>query len=241
MNAVVSLRGLNKSYALKGTELSVIRDLCIDFSAEGITVVVGKSGCGKTTLLKLIAGLEKPSSGTILIPQGMKTGVVFQEARLMPWLTVEKNIAFGLHGRSAQDSGAIRELIELVGLAGFEKAHPDQLSGGMQQRAALARALAIDPDLLLMDEPFAALDYFTRAAMQKELLRIQKARGIGVLMVTHNLDEALLLGDHLICMERGGIPQRHELPGDGKENRDVYSEPFNSIRRSILDQMQRSN
>ncbi len=240
MNAVVSLRGLEKSYVIKGAELPVIRSLSIDFSAEGITVVVGKSGCGKTTLLKLIAGLEKPTAGTIAMPPGMKTGVVFQEARLMPWLTVEKNIAFGLRGGPGENEGAIQELIGLVGLAGFEKAYPHQLSGGMQQRVALARALAVDPDLLLMDEPFAALDYFTRAAMQKELLRIQKARGIGVLMVTHNLDEALLLGDHLICMERGGVPQGYELPG-GKENRDVYAEPFNGIRRDILDKMQRSN
>ena len=179
------IRGLRKSYQVSGRCLEVLKGLDLDVAEEGITVVLGRSGCGKTTLLRLIAGLETADSGEKITFSSKarekednrkeKIGVIFQEPRLMPWLTVEKNILFGVK-RKQQDRKKLSGLLELTGLTGFEKARPSQLSGGMQQRVALARALAYEPDFLLMDEPFAALDYFTRGQMQQELLRIFQDR-----------------------------------------------------------------
>lgn len=153
----------------------------------------------------------------------------------MPWLTVEKNIAFGVRGR--KDHERIRALIRLVGLEGFAKAYPAQLSGGMQQRVALARALATDSEIILMDEPFAALDYFTRRQMQTELKRIQRESGRAILMVTHNLDEALTLGDSLVVLSGGRISRKFDLSGQCAQ-RDLLSPAFVDIKRQILTEME---
>lgn len=232
---MIEIRALTKSYIINGERLDVLRGIDAALGDGGITVIVGKSGCGKTTLLRLIAGLESPDSGEILIPDGSRVGMVFQEARLMPWLSCEKNIAFGVRGKMAP--ARIRKLIDLVGLTGFEKAYPAQLSGGMQQRAALARALATDSEIILMDEPFAALDYFTRRQMQKELIRIQRESGRAILMVTHNLDEALALGDSLIVLSGGRISRRFDLSGQCAQ-RDMPSPAFIDIKRQILAEME---
>ena len=206
---MIEIRALSKSYDINGGRLEVLAGLSAEIETRGITVIVGKSGCGKTTLLRLIAGLEQPTSGGIVLPSGSRVGMVFQEARLMPWLTVERNIAFGVRGKKNPER--IRALITLVGLNGFAKAYPAQLSGGMQQRVALARALATDSEIILMDEPFAALDYFTRRQMQTELKRIQLESGRAILMVTHNLDEALTLGDSLVVLSGGRISRKFDL------------------------------
>ncbi len=150
----------------------------------------------------------------------------------MPWLTVWKNITFGLK-RTKRDDIAIRQLIDTVGLTGFINAYPDQLSGGMQQRAALARVLAYDPDLILMDEPFAALDYFTRETMQNELIRIHSMHNKTIVFVTHSIDEALLLGGKIIVLEQGKIGAEHHLT-DIPYPRDLLSEPLIEIKKSIL-------
>lgn len=206
MTAGAEISGLTKSFRLADRVVDVFDGL--DFTQrDGITVVLGASGCGKTTLLRLIAGMDTPDAGTVRIRGTGSIGMVFQEPRLMPWLTTEQNIRFGL-GRGACDT---QRLIELTRLTGFEKALPHQLSGGMQQRVALARALANRSALVLMDEPFAALDHQTRERMQDELLALQRAEGMNVLFVTHSIDEALYLGDRIVVLNHGRIDADHDV------------------------------
>ena len=151
----------------------------------------------------------------------------------MPWLTAERNVTLGIRHPSPEKA---RDMLRLVGLTGFERAYPAQLSGGMQQRAALARTLMRDAQLILMDEPFAALDSFTRETMQKELLRIRREKGCGVILVTHNIDEALILGDRIVLLSGGQAARSYELPRqDGC--RDILSEPFLSIKKSVIEAM----
>lgn len=183
--------------ALEGLELAIERGEFV--------VIVGASGCGKSTLLNLFAGFLSPSEGEVLLDgapiQGVepRCGMIFQKYALFPWLTVRENIAFGpkMNGKSCQ---GIEDLMRLVQIEDFADAWPKQLSGGMQQRVALARALANEPEVLLCDEPFAALDAMTRQVLQEELTSIAKAQGTTVLFITHSIDEALLLGDRVIVM-----------------------------------------
>jgi len=219
MTAGAEITGLTKSFRLADRVVDVFDGL--DFiQRDGITVVLGASGCGKTTLLRLIAGMDTPDAGTVRIRGTGSIGMVFQEPRLMPWLTTVQNIRFGL-GRGACDT---QRLIELTGLTGFEKALPHQLSGGMQQRVALARALANRSALVLMDEPFAALDHLTRERMQDELLALQRAEGMNVLFVTHSIDEALYLGDRIVVLNHGRIAADHDvahMPGQRSRTPDI--------------------
>lgn len=212
--------------------IEVFRDLNFELDSDAITVIIGKSGCGKTTFLKIISGMEQADSGHITLQAGEKIGMVFQEARLMPWLTCWKNISFGLN-KKTMDKAYIAELIAMVGLAGFEKAYPNQLSGGMQQRTALARALAYNPSLILMDEPFAALDFFTRETMQKELVRIHTSSRKGIVFVTHNIDEALLLGKKIVLFEGGTVKTEYDLSAFPYA-RDALSQPLIEIKKDIL-------
>jgi sulfonate transport system ATP-binding protein len=230
---MIEIKNLTRRFEMHPGTLTVLDNLCTQFDERALTVIVGRSGCGKTTLLKLIAGLDRPDGGEIAAPESLRTGMVFQEARLMPWLTCEKNIAFGRKkGKTREDIG---RLIDMVGLKGFERAYPSQLSGGMQQRAALARALAADANLILMDEPFAALDYFTRAQMQRELMRIRRESGLGAILVTHNIDEALILADNLAVLSRGKIAREYHI--DGGE-RDLFSPRLIAIKNDILAAME---
>lgn len=199
MTDTIEISGLSKSFRVDGRELVVLKGLNLSVPANEITVLLGRSGCGKTTLLRLIGGLDRDYTGTIRTPDS-RTAFVFQEARLMPWLTVSQNIAFGLKKKET-DPAEISRLISLTGLEGFDKALPRQLSGGMQQRTALARALALNPGFILMDEPFAALDHFTREKMQQVLLDIHKTNRCGVLFVTHSIDEALAIADRIVILE----------------------------------------
>jgi sulfonate transport system ATP-binding protein len=197
-----------KSFSLPQSELPVLAPIDLQVDPGEFVTLVGKSGCGKSTLLRLIAGLETPSGGSLFLEgqpitgPGLGRGMVFQEPRLFPWMTVEQNTAFGCPksfspGEAAQ---AVRRHLELVGLSGFEKSYPFQLSGGMQQRAAIARALVGRPEVLLLDEPFGALDALTRIQMQKEILRIWQAEKMTMLLVTHDIDEAVYLGDRVLVM-----------------------------------------
>jgi len=200
---------LTKRYA----ERTVLQDVSFDVAAGEIVSVVGPSGCGKTTLLRTIAGLAPPSSGSVTVASREVTGppegvaVVFQHFGLFPWKTVFGNVAYGLlvSGMRRRDAEPrVRRLIRLVGLEGFEKSYPYQLSGGMQQRTGLARALAIEPSVLVMDEPFASLDAQTRDLLQLELLRIWEQRPAAMVFVTHSIDEAALMGDRIVIL--GGQP-----------------------------------
>lgn len=205
MTAGVEVRGLVKSYVLPDRSLRVLDGVHFT-QGPGITVVLGASGCGKTTLLRIIAGLEAADEGLVRVSGAGSVGVVFQEPRLMPWLTTAQNIRFGL-GRGCE----IARLVEVTGLSGFEQALPHQLSGGMQHRVALARALAEGPSLVLMDEPFAALDHLTREAMQDHLLEVQRAQRMAVLFVTHSIEEALYLGDRIIVLRDGRVALDHDI------------------------------
>jgi NitT/TauT family transport system ATP-binding protein len=171
--------------------------------------IVGPSGCGKSTFLKIVAGLIQPTSGTVLLDgrsitkPGPDRAMVFQDSSLFPWFTVQQNVAYGLGCKGVSNKQAFVEvapLIEMVGLGGFERHYPHELSGGMQQRVNLARALAVDPEILLMDEPFAALDAQTREIMQAELLRIWQTSAKTVLFITHQIGEAIFLSDRVIVM-----------------------------------------
>ena len=188
---------------------TVLSGVSFDVGPGEIVSVVGPSGCGKTTLLRCVAGLMAPSGGAVSIGGQAVTepadgvGVVFQHFGLFPWKTVSGNVAYGLTARGISRRAAaprVRELIGMVGLEGFEHAYPHQLSGGMQQRAGLARALAIEPRVLVMDEPFASLDAQTRDVLQLEMLRILDQRPAATIFVTHSIEEAVLMGDRIVIL-----------------------------------------
>lgn len=193
----IVFRNVNVTFRREEGDLTVFEKLNLEIDPTAFTVLVGKSGCGKTTLLRLIAGLEKPTAGEVILPEGFSVGMMFQEARLMPWLTCEKNVMLGLDKSKKREA---EEILKMVGLQGFEKAYPAQLSGGMKQRAALARTLIRRSNLILMDEPFSALDGATRRQMQQELLKIREQTGAGVVFVTHDIEEATFLGDRIITV-----------------------------------------
>lgn len=223
--------GLSKAFDIDGSPLHVLKDLELSGNTEEMTVILGRSGCGKTTLLRILCGLESADSGTFDVPHN-STAVVFQSPNLMPWLTVTKNIAFGLK-QNPELEREIAALVEMTGLEGFENAYPAQLSGGMQHRVAIARALARKPDMVLMDEPFAALDYFTRESMQRELLSIHHQARMGAIFVTHNIDEALLLGDKICIMADGHITEEfRQEPAEGW--RDLLSPESVALKKKIL-------
>lgn len=234
--AGIELIDVYKSYHVSGRPLPVLRGVTLSLPAEGITVVAGRSGCGKTTLLRTLGGLEHLDKGEIRFPVNCKIGMVFQEPRLMPWLTVWKNITFGQHGPNEEH---IHALIRTVGLTGFEFAYPDQLSGGMQQRVALARVLAYNADYILMDEPFASLDYFTRETMQQELIRINAAEQKGIVFVTHSIDEALLVGSQIVVLDDGVIKSIYDL-NEFTYERDLLTPTFISLKRRILEDLNES-
>ena len=202
-------RDISMVFSRRRRQVEALRDVSLRVEAGQFVSIVGASGCGKTTLLRIVDGLATPTSGEILVNgqpvtgPGPDRGFVFQQDALFPWRTVIDNVVFGLEvqGKRKRDTHERADgLIRLVGLSGFEHLFPHELSGGMRQRANLARALTIDPDVLLMDEPFAALDAQTREIMQSELLRIWRSNRKTVLFVTHQIDEAIYLSDKVIVM-----------------------------------------
>ncbi|BDM23761.1 ABC transporter ATP-binding protein [Pseudomonas sp. NPDC089428] len=206
----LTIRGLSKTYPLKGKPVPVLEGIDLDIRPGEFVSILGASGCGKSTLLRLIVGLDQDYQGQILLDQqalrgpGLERGIVFQDHRLFPWMTLQQNIALALKNHrlpTAEKNRLVAEHIELVGLGGYEQAYPHQLSGGMAQRAAIARALVNKPKVLLLDEPLGALDALTRVRLQQELQRIWVQERCTVIMVTHDIEEALYLGDRVIVMD----------------------------------------
>ena len=228
----IELINIHKQYLVEGRSIKVLDGISLHLPRNRITVILGRSGCGKTTLLRLTGGLEEADQGEIRYGESHRRAFVFQEPRLMPWLTVWNNITFGLE-RKKQDSKRIGEIIATLGLKGFEKAYPSQLSGGMQQRTAIGRALAYEPSFIFMDEPFAALDYFTREQMQKELLRVQGKQGSSILFVTHSIDEALILGHKIVVIEKGTVKAQYKVP-ETEGDRNLLEDMFISLKRDII-------
>jgi NitT/TauT family transport system ATP-binding protein len=203
----VVIHGLNKVFQRKKDQLHVLKDIDLAVEAGEFVCLLGPSGCGKSTLLNIVGGFDTPTSGTVEIdgspvasPDSRRV-FVFQEYGIFPWASVWDNVALGLRGRSTQEQHEIvQRYIDLVGLKGFEKSYPSELSGGMKQRVAVARALAVTPDILLMDEPLGALDSITRLQMRTEILRIWQQEKMTILFVTHDVDEALQLADRIVVM-----------------------------------------
>jgi NitT/TauT family transport system ATP-binding protein len=232
--AKVRLRGVKKHFYVRGRQIDALAGLDLEIGRGEFFCIVGPSGCGKTTLLRILAGLERQSSGTIEIARDSGEGadhrkplnaMVFQEQSIFPWMSVRDNVAFGLKAQGvgkAERYRVVDPYIRTVGLAGFEDALPHQLSGGMKQRVSIARAFANDPEILLMDEPFAALDEQTKLILQAELLRIWDETRKTVLYVTHSIDEAIVLADRILVMSA--------RPGRIKEIVDI-SEVFGRPRQ----------
>lgn len=204
----IHIRHVKKEFQIDKQKVPVLKDINLEIEPGEIISIVGGSGCGKSTLLRMIAGLDQPTEGEILVGgkrmehPSLDVGVLFQESRLLPWENAEKNIAFGLPQNypRKEKQKLVEEYIGLVGLKGFEKALPGQLSGGMQKRVAIARTLINKPHILLLDEPFGALDAFTRINLQKEVLRIWKKERMTVILVTHDIDEAIYMGNRVVVM-----------------------------------------
>ena len=237
----IQLTQVSKSFSRKRQQLEILREIDLDILEGEFLSIVGESGCGKSTLLRLIAGLEGDFEGAITINGktisgiGSDRGMVFQDHRLFPWMTVEQNIGFGLETLSAKErKKVVAEHIELVGLNGFEKAKPGELSGGMSQRVAIARTLVKKPDIILLDEPFGALDALTRIQMQHEILRIREQANITMVLVTHDIDEAVLLGDRVVVMSKTLKGIQQTIPVYLSRPRDRNSQDFVRIRERIF-------
>lgn len=210
--SALSIQHLNKSFQIDGKELKVLNDINFDVKPGEFISIVGFSGCGKSTLLRLICGLEAATSGEILVDgervekPGLDRGMIFQESRLFPWYTVSRNIAYGLSKQKRKELGktsveaAVNQMLKLVQLEDFKSAYPKQLSGGMQQRVSIARSLISNPKILLLDEPFGALDAITRIDMQNETLNIWEKEKTTMILVTHDIDEAIYLSDRIIIL-----------------------------------------
>lgn len=250
----LQVRDLGKVFGEGEQSVTALKDVNLEIRESEFVMIVGPSGCGKTTLINIIGGLERQSSGQVLLDgkpisgPGADRGMVFQGYSLFPWLTVQKNVEFGLKMKNISApwrADAARRYIRLVGLEGFENALPKQLSGGMKQRVAIARTLANEPEILLMDEPFGALDAQTRVVMQELLAKIRRETNTTILFITHDIDEAVLLGDRVYVMSRrpGSVRDVLEvnLPGERSHNSLVLPE-FLEIKKQIMDMLwQESN
>jgi NitT/TauT family transport system ATP-binding protein len=243
----LQIRNLSQSFPREdGSILTVLDNLNFEVKDKEFVCILGSSGCGKTTLLRLIAGLDTAKSGEIILDgqeihgTSPKVGFVFQEYSLFPWRTVIDNIAFGLEMKSMGKEERYRiadRYLELVNLSQFRNSYPSELSGGMRQRVAVTRALALDPVLLLMDEPFGALDAQTRNTLQQELLQIWEKTRKTIVFITHSVDEAVFMADRIIVLTPRPGRLCRIFPVDLPRPRDRTSVEFAQVRRDVLDQI----
>lgn len=250
MNTKLRVEHLSKMFINKRGEcLKALDDISFEVDESEFVVLVGPSGCGKSTLLNIIGGLEKATEGSVTIDErrvtgpGADRGMVFQGYSLFPWLNVRKNVEFGLKMQGvskAEREEKAKRYLEMVGLSGFEKALPKELSGGMKQRVAIARTLAANPEMLLMDEPFGALDAQTRVVMQELLSHISTQMKNTILFITHDIDEAILLGQRIYVMSPrpGRIKKMIEVNIEGERNHNTLVRPeFLEIKKDIMDML----
>ncbi len=249
-DTIIKADNLSKVFYSKKGDVVAISDLTLTVSRGEIMSIVGASGCGKSTLLNIVAGFSPPTSGHVLFEDRIidrvqtRCGMIFQSYALFPWMTVIENITFGPKLNSVPKKIRQKQAqswISMVGLEGFESSFPDELSGGMKQRVALCRALANNPDVLLCDEPFAALDAMTRQVMQQELLQIVRRSGKTVLFVTHSIDEALILGDRAVVMSArpGRIKAVYDIDLPSSRGVDIQlTDRFLELKRMIWKQVE---
>ncbi len=242
----VLIESVNKSFHKTNQEIVALSDVNLKIDKGEFVTIIGPSGCGKSTLLKIIAGLDLQFKGRVSIEEqvltgpSIKQGFIFQEHRLFPWLTVEKNIAADLSLRDPDVQKKVSELIDIVRLKGFEKAYPRELSGGMLQRAAIARALLRDPDVLLLDEPFGALDAFTRTHLQDVLLDIWKKKGTTMILVTHDIDESVYLANRVVIMSPRPGKVSKVIPVNLPFPRKKASVSFQQVRQLVLAEFEKT-
>jgi ABC-type nitrate/sulfonate/bicarbonate transport system ATPase subunit len=249
MTAILSLRGVSRTFASARGDTLALQATDLDVAENDFVTILGPSGCGKSTMLRIVAGLDRPTTGDVLLDgrridgPGADRGMVFQSYTLFPWLDVLDNVCFGLRERGlprAQQVEIAQDFIRRVGLTGFEHHYPKQLSGGMQQRTALARALANGPRMLLMDEPFGALDHQTRELMQELLLGIWEAERKTVLFVTHDIDEAVFMGSRVVVMSArpGRIKVDRPVPLAHPRHYSVKTTPdFAALKAELMEQV----
>ncbi|WP_313705049.1 ABC transporter ATP-binding protein [Massilia sp.] len=238
----IQINGVNKVFASEERQVVALQDINLDIPRGQFTCLLGPSGCGKSTLLNAVAGFSPPTSGTILVDgapvaaPGPDRGMVFQEYALFPWMTVEQNVGFGLDIKGlpkAEIARTVDELLRMLSLSDFRQRYPKDLSGGMRQRVAIARVLALDSPIMLMDEPFGALDALTRRNLQDELLRIWAELKKTILFVTHSIEEAIYLADRIVVMTyRPGTVKRDMLV-DLPRMRDPAAPEFNALKREL--------
>ncbi|WP_315725064.1 MULTISPECIES: ABC transporter ATP-binding protein [unclassified Bradyrhizobium] len=243
--ATIDISGVSKIFTdrKRNADVTALSEINLSIARNEFVCLLGPSGCGKSTLLNMIAGFEQPSAGSVTVDgrpvtaPGADRGVVFQHANLMPWLPVWENVAFHLllgGGQKAERRARAQVYIDMVGLTGFENHYPSELSGGMNQRVGIARALLMNPQVILMDEPFGALDEQTRMDMQTELVRIWQQHQGTIVFVTHGIDEALTLGTHVAVMSARPGRIVELIPIDLPRPRDITSPQFNTLKRHIL-------
>lgn len=240
-SAHVEVAHVTKEFPLpRGATLPILEDISLSVPPAKVLAILGVSGCGKSTLLRIIAGLDDSFSGDVnvdgapIVGPGLDRGFIFQDHCLVPWMTVTKNIALGLHKlNDVERNRIVSKTIALVGLSSFSESYPSQLSGGMAQRVAIARAIAHSPRVLLLDEPFGALDALTKLQMQEEILRIQSTEAITMILVTHDIEEALFLADEILILSSRPGHVRERLPVVLSRPRQRMSVTFTELRQDI--------
>ncbi|MDN4524566.1 ABC transporter ATP-binding protein [Fictibacillus fluitans] len=243
--ALLQINEVEKSFETANGKVKALEKIQLDVKKGEFITVIGPSGCGKSTLLKIVAGLDTEHEGSVLLDNrkvtgpSIEKGFIFQEPRLFPWLTVEKNIAANLPVNIKETKESVKQLIELVRLKGFENAYPKELSGGMAQRVAIARALLRNPKVLLLDEPFGALDAFTRSHMQEVLLDIWQKNRTTMLFVTHDIDEAIYLATRVVIMNPRPGTIREVIPVDLSYPRKKTDVSFQEIRQRVLSEFEK--
>jgi sulfonate transport system ATP-binding protein len=236
----LAINRISKTFHTKTKDVKALDKISLTIRHGEFISLIGPSGCGKTTLLRLISGLEHNYEGNILLEDkrierpGLDRGVIFQEPRLLPWLTVSANVGLGLNGNAAYIRNQVEQFLELVGLEDFRNAYPGQLSGGMQQRVAIARALITRPKILLLDEPFGALDALTRVRMQEEIEKIWLLAKTTMILVTHDIEEAIFLGDRVVVMTSRPAEIKTIINVDIKRSRNRGDPDFVAIRKTVF-------